>query len=108
VGLAGWNGRFGNHGSSCANNIIGENSMKISLEEAMKRADGPFFICQDTVERPKADAPVLIHCFTNFPEAVALLKQIMENAGDFRGRDGEYVNNGLREAVKRFEEVEVP
>jgi hypothetical protein len=80
--------------------------MKITLENALKRARGPFYICQDTVERPKADAPVLIHCFSNFAEAVALLKQ---TADYLDGSDlGVRLSRRIDEALRRFETVEVP
>lgn len=75
----------------------------ISLEEALARASGPFFICTDTVERPKADAPVLIHCFSNFAEAVALLKRARYSDS----REGA-MQAAIFNALLRFEQVEIP
>jgi hypothetical protein len=103
--------------------------MKISLEEALKRADiqaplqvlpvsDPYYPNElfgawddetDThkliakVRHPQSSAFLLAHTFNNFAEAVAMLKWCREELGQSVIRNLE-----LDATIKRFEEVEVP
>jgi hypothetical protein len=60
----------------------------------------------ETIAEVDANAKLVTHCCNNFMKALAALKRVAENAGDNRGRDGEYIDSGLHELIKELETVE--
>ena len=55
--------------------------------------------------REAVNTSVNKHCRKNFMEMLEALKRISENAGDSRGRDGAYLNDGLYALIVKMENV---
>jgi hypothetical protein len=66
---------------------------------------GRFMQIPHSTRNHSEDATMLAHCRNNFFKALTALKHVAANAGDTRGRDGEFINEGLYKLITELETV---
>ena len=61
-----------------------------------------------TTTQEQDNAVYLAHCANHFMEALAKLEEMQTRVDDLLGKDGEPLNAGLYDLIKKLETVEVP